>query len=91
MVNTDFHTSKVKGSIVNINKQKYHKVGQIHIEKDARAVSGKVDSNPAHKQLQASTIQVNECYPVATSNRFQVLDNNQDVLYQDVGKDLITL
>ena len=68
MVNAGSNTSKVKGSIVNINKQKYHKVGQIHIEKHARAVSGKADSNPAHKQLQASTIQVSECYPVATSN-----------------------
>ena len=72
--------------LLNINKQKYHKIGQIHIEKDARAVSGKADSNPAHKQLQASTIQVSECYLVATSNRFQVLDNNQDVLVNTLGE-----
>ena len=49
-------------------------------------MSGKADSNPAHKQLQASTIQGNECYPVATSNRFKVLDNNQDVLVNTLGE-----
>ena len=79
VVNTDYNTSKVKGSSVNINKQSYHKVGQTDIEKDTRAVRGNANSNPAHKQLQASTIQVSACYLVATSNRFQVLDNNQDV------------
>ena len=79
MVNTDSNISKVKGSIVSINKQKYHNVGQNYMEKHDKAMISKADSNLANKQLQASTTQVSECYPVATSNRFQLLDNNQEV------------
>ena len=86
VVNTDSNTSKVKGSIVSTNKQKYHNVGKSNIEKHAWAVSSKADSNPANKQIQASTIQVSECYPIAISNRFQVLDNNQDVQVDTSGE-----
>ena len=86
VVNTDSNTSKVKRSIVSTNKQKYHNVGQSNIEKHARAVSCKADSNPANKQIQAHTIQVSECYPVAISNRFQVFDNNQDVQVNTSGE-----
>ena len=86
MVNTDSNTSKVKGSILSTNKQKYHNAGQSKIENHVRPVSGKADSNPANKQIQASTIQVSECYPVAISNRFQVLDNNQDVQVNTSGE-----
>ena len=49
--NTDSSTPKIKASTVNINEQINHKVGQINIKDDARAVSGKSDSNPTHKQL----------------------------------------
>ena len=72
--------------VLLISTNKSTTVGQIHIAKDARAVSGEADSNPVHKQLQASTVQVSECYPVDTSNRFQVLDNNQDVLVNTLGE-----
>ena len=31
------------------------------------------------KQLRPSSTQVSECYPIPTSNRFQLLDNNHEV------------
>ena len=77
MVNTDLSTSK--GSAININKQSHPEASRINIKDDASAVDSKLDSKPAHKERQASNMEVSKCYPVTISNRFQVLDTNQDV------------
>ena len=78
VVNTDFNTPKVKGSIVNINKPS-PKTNGIHTEDIDRDISNHMDLNPAHNQSQGSTIQVRDQYPLLTSNRFQVLDGQTNI------------
>ena len=79
VVNTDSNTFKVKGSSVSINKQSYHKVGQNYIVNNDKAANSKVDLTSVNKQLQPSSTQLSECYPIPTTNRFQLLDNNLDI------------
>ena len=78
MVNTGFNTYKVKRNIVNTSKQRHRKGGQIHTEKDTKAVSSDRGSNSAHTQPLDSTIPVSDCYSIVTSIRFQLLNNIED-------------
>ena len=79
VVNTDSNTSKVKESILHINKQKYQNVGHNYVAKQDKAANCKVNFDCVWKQLWPSSTQVSECYPIPTSNRFQLLDNNHEV------------
>ena len=86
VVNTDSNTSKVKGSSVSINKQSYHNVGQNYMVNNEKAGNSKADLTSVNKQLQPSSTQVSECYPIPTSNRFQLLDNNHELQVNTTGE-----
>ena len=79
VVNTDSNTSKVKESIHQINKHKYQKVGHNHVDNQDNVVNCKVNSDCVGTQLRPSSTQVSECYPIPTTNRFHLLDNNHQV------------
>ena len=55
VVNTDSNTSKVKGSIVHINKQKYQNVGHNYMVKQDKAANCKVNFDCVRKQLRPSS------------------------------------
>ena len=86
VVNTDSNTFKVKESIVNINKQNYHNVGHNYMAKQDKAGNSKANLNCGHKELRPNSRQVSECYPISTSNRFQLLDNNHEVQVNTTGE-----
>ena len=79
VVNTDSNTSKVKESIVHINKHKYQNVGHNYMASQDKAANCKVNFDCVRKQLRPSSTQVSECYPIPTSNRCQLLDNDHEV------------
>ena len=78
-VNTDSNTSKVKESILHINKQKYQNFGHNYVAKQDKVGNCKVNSDCVGTQLRPCSTQVSQCYPIPTSNRFQLLDNNHEV------------
>ena len=78
-VNTDSNTSKVKESILHINKQKYQNVGHNYVAKQDKVGNCKVNSGCVGTKLRPCSTQVSQCYPIPTSNRFQLLDNNHEV------------
>ena len=51
-----------------------------------KAGNSKADLNYVHKQLRPSGRQVSERYPIPTSNRFQLLDNNHEVQVNTTGE-----
>ena len=86
VVNTDSNTSKVKATSISINKQSCHKVGQHYMVNNDKAANSKADLISVNKQLQPSGTQVSECYPIPTTNRFQLLDNNHDLQVNTTGE-----
>ena len=73
VVNTDFNTSEVKGSSINVTKPKHHKVPRVDTGRNTRDNGVNVGSSP-----QATHTQVSQYAPMAINNRFQVLDTIQE-------------